>query len=171
MVHQVLSYMLYPVEGVPALKLSGPLGGGYMMSPWTRMLDTPDHCLVTDRAGKGDFLPRQVVLYWANKVLGGVPKLAYPYLTANAAPREWLNGVDKHIKMILISAGEMEVLRDEIIKYSKVVEKYHPNATTIVNENDIHIGPLFDFLVGDDAKGTLTPKILGWLDEGFSKTI
>ena len=73
--------------------------------------------------------------------------------------------------MILISAGEMEVLRDEIIKYSKVVEKYHPNATTIVNENDIHIGPLFDFLVGDDAKGTLTPKILGWLDEGFSKTI
>jgi len=40
-----------------------------------------------------------------------------------------------------------------------------------VNENGIHIGPLFDFLVGDDAKETLTPKILGWLDEGFSKTI
>jgi len=171
MIHQVLSHMLHPVEGVPALKLSGPLGGGYMMSPWTRMLDTPDHCLKTDREGKGDFLTRQTGLYWASKVLDGVPKSAYPYLNANTAPKEWLDGVDKHIKRILITAGEMEVLRDEIIKYSKVMEIYHPNTTTIMHENGIHIDPLFDFLVGDDAKGTLTPKILEWLDEGFSKTV
>ncbi|KIM41817.1 hypothetical protein M413DRAFT_445032 [Hebeloma cylindrosporum] len=168
MIHQVLSHILHPVEGVPILKLSGPLGGGYMMSPWTRMLDTPDNCLITDREGKGDFLTRRVGLYWANKVIDGVPESAYPYLNANTAPTGWLDGVDKHIKRILITAGEMEVLRDEILKYSKAVAKYHPETTTIVHENGIHIDPLFDFLVGDDARGTLTPKILEWLDEGFS---
>ena len=65
----------------------------------------------------------------------------------------------------------MAALRDEIIKYSKVVEKYHTNATTIVHENGIHIDPLFDFFVDDDAKRTLTPKILKWLDKGFFRIV
>ncbi|KAF8968820.1 Alpha/Beta hydrolase protein [Flammula alnicola] len=170
MIHMVLSHMLHPVQGVPKLALSSPLGGGYMMSPWVRMLDTEDQCLKTDREGRGDFLTRHTGLYWAGKVLHGVPKSALPYIDANTAPEDWLKGVDKYVKRILISAGSAEVLRDEIIKYSKTMEKYHKNATTVLQENGIHVDPLFDFLTEEKDLGKLTPLILDWLDEGFSKT-
>ena len=39
LIHQVFSHILHPVEGVPKLTLASPLGGAYMMSPWTRLVD------------------------------------------------------------------------------------------------------------------------------------
>ncbi|KAF9481608.1 alpha/beta-hydrolase [Pholiota conissans] len=167
LIHEVISHILHPVEGVPELSLSSPFGGAYMMSPWVRLRDTPAKVLETDREGRGDFLTRRAGMYWANKVLDGVPESAYPYLDANTAPDDWLRGMDKCVKRILISAGSAEVLRDEIIKYAKTVEKLHKETTTVIQENGIHVDPFFDFLVQEKDLGKLTPTILNWLDEGF----
>ncbi len=41
LIHEVISHMLHPVEGVPILKISAPLAGAFLMSPWVRLRDTP----------------------------------------------------------------------------------------------------------------------------------
>ena len=128
LIHEVISHMLHPVEGVPILKISAPLAGAFLMSPWVRLRDTPDQVLKTRVEGSGDIITRRTGLYWAEKVLEGVPASALPYLDANTAPEDWLQGVDGCIKRILISAGGLEVLRDEVIRYSKTVQKHTRNT-------------------------------------------
>ncbi|KAF8968822.1 Alpha/Beta hydrolase protein [Flammula alnicola] len=168
LIHQVLSHMLHPVDGVPNLSLDTPLGGAYMMSPWTRLLDPEDKYLQTTN-GQGDYLSASCLKYWGNKVLEGVPHSATPYLEANEAPKNWLEGLDKCLKRILITAGSVEVLRDEILKYAITVEKHLKDTTIIVQDNGVHDDPLVDFMLGD-TQGQLTPLILNWLDDGFSQT-
>ncbi|KAF9481609.1 alpha/beta-hydrolase [Pholiota conissans] len=166
LIHQVLSHMLHPVEGVPALNLDTPLAGAFMMSPWTRLRD-PQRKYNYRTDNKGDFLTAKVVNYWGQTVMEGVPESATPYLEANEAPESWLDGLPKCTRRILITAGNVEVLRDEIIKYSRTVEKHLKDTTTIVQENGVHIDPIADFLV-NDSSAPLTSDILGWLDASFS---
>jgi hypothetical protein len=101
--------------------------------------------------------------YWGSKVLAGAKPSAIPYLQAASAPRDWLQGVDKCVRRVLISAGDLEFLRDEIVHYGKRVGEHLKDTTIIVQENGIHVDPLLDLLVGEKSLGSLTPKILDWL--------
>ena len=105
--------------------------------------------------------------YFGSKVLAGAKPSAVPYLEAASAPKDWLEGVDKCLRRVLISAGELEFLRDEIVHYGKRVKEHLKDTTIIVQENGIHNDPLFGVLVGEKSLGSLTPKILDWLEEGF----
>ena len=138
------------------------------MSPWTRLVDGKGS-LLDANDGRGDMFNASVGKYWGSKVLGGVKPSAIPYLDAASAPKDWLHGVDKCVKRVLISAGELESLRDEIVVYGKYVKEYLKDTTIIVQENGVHNDPLLNFLVGEEDLGNLTPKILDWLNEGFSK--
>jgi len=168
LIHQVLSHMLHPVEGVPKLTLTSPFGGVYLMSPWSRLVDGKGSLLHTND-GRGDVIDASVCMYWGSKVLKGVKPSAIPYLESASAPKGWLQGIDKCVRRMLISAGDLEFLRDEIVVYGKRVEEYLNDTTIIVQENGVHDDPLLDLLVGEKDLGTLTPKILDWLDEGFSR--
>ncbi|KDR78323.1 hypothetical protein GALMADRAFT_245442 [Galerina marginata CBS 339.88] len=163
--HGVISHVLHPIEGVPKLTLSAPLAGVYMMSPWATMGD--DEIIYTNQH-IGDMLDVPTGLYWAGKVLGPLPASALPYLNANGAPPNWLEGVDKVVKRVLISVGGAEVLRDAVILYSKTFEKHHKDTTFFLQDNGIHIDPMLSFLVGDKDLGKLTPFVLDWLDKGLS---
>lgn len=165
-IHQVLSHILHPVEDVPKLSLSAPFAGAYLMSPWATMLD--DKILHTN-AGRGDMLDPTAGAYWASKVLEGVTPSARPYVEANIAPEDWLEGVDKIVDRILISGGGLEILRDSIIKYSQTVQRHHPNAELFLDEYGIHIDPFVCFYVGELNRGKLIPFMLEWLDRGFSR--
>jgi len=164
-IHGVLSHILHPIEGVPKLTLSAPLAGVYMMSPWATIGD--DEIIYTNQH-IGDMLDVPTGLYWAGKVLGGLPPSTLPYVNANGAPSNWLEGVDKVVKRVLISVGGAEVLRDAVILYSKTLEMHHKNTTFFLQENGIHIDPMLSFLVGDKDLGKLTPFMLDWVDQGFS---
>jgi hypothetical protein len=166
LIHQVFSHILHPVEGVPKLTLTSPLGGAYMMSPWTRLVDGQGS-LLHDNEGRGDVMNASVSTYWGSKVLAGAKPSAVPYLEPASAPKDWLQGVDKCVRRVLISAGELEFLRDEIVHYGKRVEEHLKNTMIVVQENGTHDDPLFDILVGE--KCLLTPKILDWLEEGFAR--
>ena len=166
LIHQVLSHILHPVEGVPKLTLTSPLGGAYMMSPWTRLVDGKGSLLHTND-GRGDVMTPSSSTYFGSKVLAGAKPSAVPYLEAASAPKDWLEGVDKCLRRVLISAGELEFLRDEIVHYGKRVKEHLKDTTIIVQENGIHNDPLFGVLVGEKSLGSLTPKILDWLEEGF----
>lgn len=167
LIHGILSNMLHPLEGLPKLHLSSPLGGAFMMSPWTRMVDK-DGCLYTNN-GKGDFLDAQSIIKWGSIVVDGVPESIIPYLEANSAPSNWLEGMEKLVKRVMITGGGAETLRDEIIKYASVVKKHHKDVTFVVQENGIHNDPYMDFYTGREDLGNLTPLILEWLGDGFSK--
>ena len=166
LIHQVLSHILHPAEGVPKLTLTSPLGGAYMMSPWTRLVDGKGSLLHTND-GRGDVMTPSSSTYFGSKVLAGAKPSAVPYLEAASAPKDWLEGVDKCLRRVLISAGELEFLRDEIVHYGKRVKEHFKDTTIIVQENGIHNDPLFGVLVGEKSLGSLTPKILDWLEEGF----
>ena len=77
--------------------------------------------------------------------------------------------VDKCVRHMLISAGDSELLRDEIVYYGKRVEEHLKVTMIIVQENGIHGDPFFDLLVGVESSGSLTPAILNWLEEGFAR--
>jgi acetyl esterase/lipase len=162
-IHQVFSHILHPVDGVPKLKLSAPLGGAYMMAPWVTTID--DEVLHTNDEA-GDVLTASALIYWGRKIHEGLPTLAKPYLNANGAPKDWLKGLDKVVKQILISAGDVEVLRDAVIKYFKTVEKDHKNVTLFLHDKGAHDETFLLFFTGDeDSK--LSPLLLDWLEQGF----
>ena len=169
LVHETLSHILHPVPGVPELSLSAPLGGAYMMSPWARLVDE-DKKYLYGNENRGDLCSGKLLNYWGTKVLRGEPKEAIPYLEPNSAPTMWLDGVeDRCVRRVLISAGEVEVLRDEIIRYQDTFQKHHKDVTFILHANGIHDDPYWDFGTGEKDLGELTPRILDWFDENCTK--
>ncbi|KAF8961656.1 Alpha/Beta hydrolase protein [Flammula alnicola] len=167
LIHGVFSHILHPLEGIPKLQLSSPLGGAYYLSTWSKLVDK-DGCLHTNE-GRGDFLNGNTCGYWGAKCMEDVPEPIIPYLEGNSAPTDWLKGIDKCVKRILLSIGEAEVLRDTILEYANIVKKYHPNTTVIMQEHGAHNDPYTDFLTGTKNLGNLTPLVLDWVDKGFSE--
>ena len=138
-----------------------------MMSPWTRLVDGKGSLLHANE-GRGDVIDPSIGTYWGPNVLVGAKSSDIPYLDPASAPNDWLQGVDKCVRRMLISAGDLELLRDEIVHYGKRVEEHLNDTTIIVQENGIHDDPFFDLLVGVESLGSLTPTILNWLEEGFA---
>ncbi|KAH9476881.1 Putative steryl acetyl hydrolase mug81 [Psilocybe cubensis] len=165
LIHEVLSHMLHPVPDVPSLVLSAPLGGAYLMSPACSLKDSP---LLRSNQGRGDIITTPTVIYWGSKLFEGVPEFGIPYLEGNSAPEDWFKGVDKVVKRILISAGDAEIFRDAIIKYTKTIEKHHKDVTFFLEKHGVHDDPFLLFLVGEPNRGKLTPFIIDWLDKGFN---
>jgi len=170
LVHETLSHILHPVAGVPEFSLSAPFGGVYMMSPWARLADKDKQSLYTNDY-KGDILSGKVINYWGSIVLQEAPKEAVPYLEPNSAPSTWLNGIDRYVKRILVSAGDVECLRDDIIKYQDTLKEHHKDVTFILQANGIHDDPYWDFGTNEKDLGELTPQILDWLDENCTKKL
>ncbi|PPQ95826.1 hypothetical protein CVT26_015935 [Gymnopilus dilepis] len=167
LIHAILMHMQHPLEGIPRLELSAPLGGGFMLSLWAKLLDK-DRCLYTND-GNGDFLNGRTLHYWGSKVMDGVPRGVVPYLEPNSAPEDWFEGSDRHIKRLLITAGEVEALRDVIVKYATTIKKYHKDTTFIIQDNGAHSDPFTDFFVKERTPSKLTLAILNWIYEGFSE--
>jgi acetyl esterase/lipase len=168
LIHETLSHLLRPVAGVPEISLSAPFSGVYMMSPWVRLVDT-DRQFLYSNDNKGDILSGDRLNYWGSEVLQDAPKEAIPYLEPNSAPPMWLNGVDKCVKRVLISAGGAECLRDEIIKYQATFQEHHKDVIFVLHANGIHNDPYWDFATHEKDLGELTPQILDWLDENCTK--
>ena len=164
LIHETLSHILHPVAGVPELSLSGPFGGVYMMSPWVRLIDKEKQYLYSNNY-KGDLLTGDLINYWGSEVLRDAPEEATPYLEPNSAPPMWLEGVDRWVKRVLISAGGVECLRDEIIKYQEKMQEHHKDVSFFLQANGIHNDPHWDFVTHERDLGELTPRILDWLDE------
>ena len=170
LIHETLSHFLHPVAGVPELSLSSPLGGVYMMSPWVRLIDKDRQYLYGRNNNKGDVLTGDRINYWGSEVFRDASKEAIPYLEPNSTPPMWLNGVDRCVKRVLISAGGLECLRDEIIKYYQhVFQEHHKDVTFVLQANGIHDDPYWDFAAHEKDLGELTPQILDWLDENCTK--
>ncbi|KAJ3506868.1 hypothetical protein NLJ89_g6622 [Agrocybe chaxingu] len=167
-IYQIWSHILHPVEGAPKLELSSPFGGTYMVSPWVRLTD--DEGKFFSSKGNRDYLMPATGNYWGHKVLDGLPASAIPYIEANTAPEDWLQGLEKCVKRVLISAGGAETLYGEIIKFQEVVKKHHKDVTLYLEEHGVHNEPYLSFMTKEKDLGEVTPLVLDWLDAGFEKS-
>ena len=86
-------------------------------------------------------------------VLAGAKPSAFPDFEPASGPICWLQGVDKCLRRMLISAGEL--VRNEIVYHGKRVEagKWIQDVSFL------------DILVRVEPLGSLTPTILNWLKE------
>ncbi|KAF8169963.1 Alpha/Beta hydrolase protein [Mycena galopus ATCC 62051] len=161
---QVLSQMLHPRDGVPEIRLPGPLRGIYLISPWTNLsVDSKSHF---ENDGR-DWLHPAGIKDWGTQILAGVPKVDRPFAEPVRAPAGWFKGADALVDRMLVTAGGAELLRDDIIAFAEAFEKHHANVKLVVQKGGMHEDILLDFLVKDEKTSTLTSLTVEWLAAGF----
>ncbi|KAG6827221.1 hypothetical protein H0H92_012742 [Tricholoma furcatifolium] len=164
----LLSHMLHPIPSVPRL-ISCRLGSLYTMSPWVSLTgDTGSH-LENDSL---DIVPAKSFGVFGRLMLEDIPSSSslQVYLEASKAPNTWFKGVDELVGRILVTAGGVECLRDDIVQVADRLSAHHPEVKLIVQKHGVHNDPFFDFFVGTTVLCDLTPKIMSWLRESLTKS-
>ncbi|KAG6896778.1 hypothetical protein C0992_006128 [Termitomyces sp. T32_za158] len=161
----LLSHILHPVETVPPISLTSRIGGVFLMSPWVSLTANTGSHFTNDSL---DIVGVKTLAYCGRKVLEYVPDSLRVYLEMSKVPDAWFQGIDKFVSRILVTAGEVECLRDDIIQVSYKLSQNHSNVKLIVQENGVHNDPFYDFFAGEKNLGDLTPKILDWLRQAIN---
>ncbi|KAJ7270731.1 Alpha/Beta hydrolase protein [Mycena haematopus] len=162
---QVLSQMLHPREGVPEIRLPGPLRGAYLISPWTNLsADSKSH---TENEGR-DFLGHAAIKDWGAQILAGFPETDRPFAEAVRAPEDWFKGADAVVDRVLVTAGGAELLRDDIVTFAEAFKKHHAKVELVVQKDGLHEDMFLDFVLNEKKKGSLTPLTVEWLAAGFT---
>ncbi|KAG5641211.1 hypothetical protein DXG03_005759 [Asterophora parasitica] len=162
---EFFSHLLHPIPNVPRPTLSAPLGGAYLMSPWVSLTGQGGSLITNDA---NDIIGLGCLTYWGRLVLDGVPENKRQYLEALRAPEGWFEKLDTIVDRVLITAGDAECLRDEIVVVANEICKQHDGARFVLQKYGVHNDPYFDFLTWEKQKGELTPIILEWFAAGFS---
>ncbi len=164
LVLQVLGHLLHPLEteNVPALSLPAPFKGFYLISPW---VDLSDIFKTLSGGDRTDYIDAKTITYWGSQVLGPVPAKHRDYVEPNSAAEDWWKGADAFVDRVLISAGEGECLKNEIIRFQSTFDNFHSHVKLVL-EPGVHNEPLGDFAVGV-KNGNLTNTVIEWLTVGF----
>jgi len=165
---QLLLHMKIPIKDLPQIAPETKFGGVYLMSPWCDiLLRRPTRSNLENV--RWDVISSENLRVFGQLVSDGIKEEAHlPYIDAHFAPDGWYDGLDEVAETLLISAGELECLRDDILLFSEKVCKTHPRAQVVLDKNGIHDDPFFNFLAGEKNLGTLTPKIVDWCLKCFS---
>jgi len=161
---QLFSHMLHPVADVPRLTLDAPFRGAHLISPWVSFTGQTGSMLTNDDS---DAIGIRGLTYWGWLVLDGVPEEYRPYLEAYRAPEAWFEQLSTIIDRVLITVGDAECLRDEIVVVADRICKQHPRGQFVLQKHGVHNDPYFDFFT-KEKKGELTLLILEWFNEGTS---
>jgi acetyl esterase/lipase len=99
-------------------------------------------------------------------VRAGFPEEDNMYAEPVKAPEQWFKVVDRLAERVLITLGEKEGLKDDIITFRETIKQYHRSAEVVVQEGGIHEDMFLDFMVAETKLGTLTPLIIDRLVTG-----
>ncbi|KAF9555947.1 alpha/beta-hydrolase [Agrocybe pediades] len=166
LVLQLLSHILHPVPDLPLLPKGIKLGGACIMSPWVSLTgNTGSHLENSD----SDVLPAKTWAYLGEHTLPALSDASRPYLQAIDAPEGWFKGVDRHVRRVLVTVGERECLRDDVLKVARKLETATDDAflSVFVHVNGVHNDQYLDFMAGEKQLGDLTPQLIGWLEKGL----
>ncbi|KAJ7651406.1 Alpha/Beta hydrolase protein [Roridomyces roridus] len=154
---QLLSHALHPHPDVAPLTLSAPFRSINLLSPWVGLLgETPSYA---ENDGI-DWMARSALVGLGRHIIDGFPEsyrhtFAEPY----KAPAAWFSGVEKLVSSVLITVGEAECMRDDILQFGALLEKNHPRVEVVVQPGGFHEDMFLDFDVGAKV-GMLTPLIV-----------
>ncbi|KAJ2913500.1 hypothetical protein MD484_g6928, partial [Candolleomyces efflorescens] len=147
------------------LKLRGVLG----VSPWFPVNSNLGTARSYEENRASDILAPEGSRDFGRIYAEGVPDSQKPYFDFVSTPKEWFEGLDNAVDRILMTAGEKEVLRDDILEVARgKITENHSNTTIIVQEFGVHNDVFFDIAFGVDPLTTkLTLEILEWLESVF----
>ncbi|KIY45094.1 alpha/beta-hydrolase [Fistulina hepatica ATCC 64428] len=164
---QLVSHALHPVDAVPALTLSSPLAGVLCISPWCTLTENaPSYSANRAR----DILPSGGVLSWGVAFLSNIPERNHVYMEAAKAPETWFHGVERVASKFLFTAGDHEVMRDDIVELSTKVKACHTDCELLLELGGVHCNPQLDFMLPTTRKRLVksNSKIIDWLSDVFA---
>lgn len=149
-----------PNNSTPLSKFAGALA----ISPWLSLTSAAAESYRENR--DVDIITDAALSDLGRVYLEGAPLSAYPYVDpASAAPVTWFKGIGEVVDRVLITAGERESLRDDIIKVGKYVKESYPEGTTvIVQKGGLHADIFLDVPLGHSPPVKLTDEIYEWLE-------
>ncbi|KAJ7355165.1 hypothetical protein DFH08DRAFT_803210 [Mycena albidolilacea] len=112
------------------------------------------------------WIPTNKMTVVSASVRAGFPEEDNMYAEPVKAPEQWFKGVDRLVERVLITLGEKEGLKDDIISFGETFKQYHRSAEVVVQEGGIHEDMFLDFMVAETKLGTLTPLIIDRLVTG-----
>ncbi|PPR00300.1 hypothetical protein CVT24_004590 [Panaeolus cyanescens] len=167
LVVQVLNHMLHPYKSLPRLPESVKFGGAYLMSPWVVMNRRAGIRSWEENDGH-DLVCAKRLVDFGNMVLDSVTeKNMMPYIDMSFAPGGWYDGIDTKVDRILITAGDAECLRDDILEFADKIGKSHRTTKVIVQPHGVHDDPFYDFMAKETRLVDLTKHIVNWFVEGY----
>jgi len=113
-----------------------------------------------------------------------------PYVEPANAPPGWFDGLGHVVERVLMSAGDGELFRDDILRFSKVLEavpgddvkpKSRKGKAKRLPELDfrfvlhggVHNDPFVDFMVKlpESQLGGMTKVVVEWLKDGVDPPV
>ncbi|KAJ7056139.1 Alpha/Beta hydrolase protein [Mycena amicta] len=140
---QVVSQMLHPIDGLPDIRPSKPIGGLCLLSPWSSF--TVDAKSYAEFEGI-DTLPRQALATVGRELLAAYPKDHAVFAEPAKAPASWFAGIDVVVSRVLVTAGGRECMRDDIVQLGDLLKKQHANAEVVIQSGGLHDDMLLDFM-------------------------
>ncbi|PFH50201.1 hypothetical protein AMATHDRAFT_61538 [Amanita thiersii Skay4041] len=161
LVLQVISHILHPVDNVPRISLSTPLRGAYLVSPWVLLSDTQKYA---SYACTHDLWSYSTATKWGRAIVKDIPDVYTPYIQALKAPHTWFRGVDQVVDRVLMTTGDLDLLKDTITEFEPLFRTHHPHVELTIQRNGIHDGPFFDSQSSEIALSSLR-----WFANGFKR--
>ncbi|KAK3352648.1 Alpha/Beta hydrolase protein [Lasiosphaeria hispida] len=160
---QLLGHLLhpYPHPTTAPIALSEPLAGAFLVSPW----------LSGSTAG-GSFDTNAYIDVVTADIMAGVTQLNFSAATPWPAERaagngwalpldveaKWLDGLERVVGSVYVTAGEQEVLRDQAVEYVKRARERAPGVEVRL---DLFADQAHDFLPGEAQAGEGGPAMTG----------
>jgi len=160
---QLLSHILHPIPDLPILNLPTPFRSVYLMSPGLSFTSKSGSMLTN---GDSDVLDVECLSYWGQLVLDGVPETYRPYTEPYYTPADWFDKLSSVVEHVLITAGDAECMRDNIVAVADTIRKRHSSTKFLLQKHGVHVEPYFNFLAMG-KKGELPPVILGFFETNF----
>jgi acetyl esterase/lipase len=167
---QLLSHTLHPLSSTPLSPLSadkGPFRGICLISPWVVFGSNSASHKENDPL---DLVSSKCLQQWGAAYASPVPESQLPYIQASLATQNWWAGVDKLVDRVRVTAGQNEVLRDDIVQFAKGFEMSHPRVDLDIQAGGVHADPLFDYAANTNQISKTMESIVDWLAEGFANS-
>ncbi|KIK60065.1 hypothetical protein GYMLUDRAFT_261641 [Collybiopsis luxurians FD-317 M1] len=164
-----LGHLLHPQPMIaPVISIPEPLAGALIVSPWVSYSTGSNSY---SRNAPHELLPVKTLEKWADWIkdsreYSGVKDDDY-FFQPRDAPTEWWHKLETVVKRVLITAGELEVMRDDAIELSKRMQSGQgPDVDCFVETSMGHNEPLVGFSCGDSPNllGKSTQVALKWLE-------
>ncbi|KAI5809428.1 Alpha/Beta hydrolase protein [Pyronema omphalodes] len=171
----VVSHILHPRPTISKLSLDSPLAGLALISPATCISSTKASSF--QKYGSIDVLDSAICQHWLSQMTDSLEFSADMasgnyWGEAAPAPESWWKGIGSVAKKILITAGEEEVLIDDIRVFIKTMEGVFEKEVgsfqleTLIAKGEVHDAPLMDFIINFKRSET-TRKTAEFIVETF----
>lgn len=138
----VMSHILHPSPDIDPLQLSSPLAGLLCISPCLAFnFSAPSY----EENAKNDFLSVKQIKRFLDFYLPRDYQREF-YSEPLEAPASWWKGFPA--KSTLLLAGDLEILRDDVVEFAEKVSGQIPGFEFLVGKNEVHVGCAADFALG-----------------------